>query len=164
MENPVGEFQPINPLHLKDRELFVFEHSVNDRVEQLKVLLKIKKTSAGDSTSLIIRAGEDQAAAIRGVLEKDVNGAVCFNAHASHNFTKIIPGMSHIPRLVGATIGEVVTRGYVDKWFSDHVGALSDDAIGLYSGFLSADPRLEVTPPSSATENRYLVTAKPKAK
>lgn len=166
MENPAGDIHPIDIEKTDDRVLFEFNQEANSNLERLSVRLTVKDDERFPNIppfgAFTVSKNGEFLAEVRGELQKNRRDkGIEFRAVRSHNFTKNLPYATHVPRLVGRTIWELVARGFVKRWYSDRENALSEDAIHLYGKFLAEDPRLEVIPPCPATENRYLVAAKP---
>lgn len=70
-------------------------------------------------------------------------GIVDFDSVVSENFyspRKL--GVKGIPRLIGATIRQIVTRGVVDNWHSSNT--LRPEGKDLYKNYLSIQPDLDV--------------------
>lgn len=169
MENPTGENRLIDIEKTGKRQLFEFDADSSSSTERLSVVLTVKDDERSPNIpsngSFVVSKKGKFLAEVRGELQRHRRDkAIEFRAVSSHNFTKYSAFTAHMPRVVGRTIAEVVARGFVGRWYSDKSNALSEDALSLYGTYLAGDPRLEVIPPSPATENRYLVTARPKAK
>ena len=146
-----------------ERTLLAFDHIVNDRKHRLRVVLKEEEKSGGDYCQLTVFQ-EDGApvAMVRGALNDGGGDNVEFSTHASFNITKMGRHPEHhIPRVVEATIAELIGQGKINRWYSDNSAALSEDAIGLYAERLSRNPRLIVSEPSAKTKYRYMIAARP---
>lgn len=174
-ENSIGVFEPIDIEASHERVLFEFTH-VPEGGKERRLAVWYKPTSRAhweiDDTAIIARFEVSIANTPSDIIGKsggyitknEPDGSIEFRALASYNYSRPLrarnPNIPYIPRLVGATIAELVHRGFVQQWYSDDKESLSRMAKKMYRKYLLKDPRLIVTPPRKNAENRYLVRAR----
>lgn len=91
---------------------------------------------------------------IRGVAFEESPG-VAFEAKFMDNLR--ISSEMPVPRAVGGTVRELVTRGLINNFYSSK--SILEPGREMF-GYLARDPRLIVTPPSEETDGRFLLRAR----
>lgn len=167
IENPVVTFQPIDIENNGESVLFEYKHveglvPVNLTIT-VKVVRDLNFPTIEPQCKFVIRSNDRECALVCGRIRRGKKDkAIEFREGSTINFTKIRPEEERMPRIVGASIAELVCGGYITRWYSSN--SLTFDGRKLYGSYLSSDDRLHVVGRSSSTDNRYLVTARPQAK
>lgn len=137
---------------------FSFDHEYHGAKHELNVSFNITDQSKSLARISIADLEGVEVGAIYGGLKYEYYENVFYtdlllNLQRKKDVTQI-----RIPRVVGATVAQLLIRGDIDTWYSSSL--LLDPATDLYRNYLRLNPHLIIQDPSPNNGFRFVVNKK----
>lgn len=146
--------------YVEQRRLVTFTHNYKGVKKAVSVWLE---PSLDSSCNGMIEVYDDDSDDSDGDCLGTMVGNYIENGKSRNFYTVLLDnetreqGISRVPRIVGSTIAQLVSRGLITEWYSSYAFWLSSEARYMYDHFLRGSAGLSIQEPTEEFP-AYIVT------